>query len=120
MWILNKIALEIEWLDTGPLNLHTFESVLNFIQILFYSDLDGRFPVCSYSGMNYNFVAYFYKINAILVQPMTTRCDATIIDTFKDIYEYLKVHNLAPKLHILDNECSKAIQKYVKAERVAI
>ena len=33
---------------------------------------------------------------------------------------YLKVRNLAPKLHILDNECSKAVQKYVKAERVEI
>ena len=43
-----------------------------------------------------------------------------MIDTFKDIYEYLKVRNLAPKLHILDNECSKAVQKYVKSEKVEI
>ena len=68
-----------------------------------YSDLAGRFPVCLYSGMNYIFVAYVYKINAILIRPMATRCDATMIDTFKDIYEYLKVRNLAPKLHIPDN-----------------
>ena len=67
-----------------------------------------------------NFVAYVYKINAILVRPMATLCDATTIDTFKDIYEYLKVRNLAPKLHIIDNECSKAAQKYIKAGRVAI
>ena len=85
-----------------------------------YSDLAGIFPVFSYSGMNYIFVAYVYKINAILVLPMATRCDTTMIDTFKEIYEYLKVRNLAPKLHILNNECSKAVQKYVKAERVAI
>ena len=85
-----------------------------------YSDLAGRFPVCSYSGMNYISVAYVYNINAILVRPMATRCDATMIDTFKNIYEYLKVRNLAPKLHILDNECSKAVQKYVKSERVEI
>ena len=52
-----------------------------------YSDLAGRFPVCSYSGMNYIFVTYVYKINAILVRPMATWCDATMIDTFKDIYE---------------------------------
>ena len=44
-----------------------------------YSDLAGRFPVCSYSGMNYIFVAYVYKINAILVRPMSTRFDETII-----------------------------------------
>ena len=69
-----------------------------------YSDPAGRFPVCSYSGMNYIFVAYVYKINAILVRPMATRCDTTMIDTFKEIYEYLKVLNLAPKLHKLYNE----------------
>ena len=43
-----------------------------------YSDLAGRFPVFSYSGMNYIFVAYVYKINAILVRPMATQCDATM------------------------------------------
>ena len=85
-----------------------------------YSDLAGIFPVFSYSGMNYIFVAYVYKINAIFVRPMATRCDATTIDTSKDRYEYLKVWNLAPKLHILDNECSKSVQKYVKSEKVAI
>ena len=51
---------------------------------------------------------------------MDTPCDATMIDTFKDIYEYLKVRNLAPKLYILDNEFSKAVQKYVKYEKVEI
>ena len=70
--------------------------------------------------MYYIFVTYVYKINAILVRPMATRYDATMIDTFKDIYEYLKVRNLAPKLHILDNECSKLVQKYVKYENVEI
>ena len=85
-----------------------------------YSDLAGQFPVFSYSGMNYIFVTYVYKINAILVRPMATRCDATMIDTFNDIYEYLRVLNLAPKFHILDHECSKAVQKYIKSEKVAI
>ena len=80
-----------------------------------YNDLAGRFPVFSYSGMNYIFVAYVYKINAILVRTMATRCDATMIDTFNNIYKYLKLHNLATKLHILDNEYSKAVQKYVKS-----
>ena len=70
--------------------------------------------------MNYIFVAYVYKINDILVRTMATRCDATTIDNFKDIYKYLKVHNLSLKLHRLYNECSKAVQKYIKYEKVAI
>ena len=32
-----------------------------------YSDLAGRFPVQSFSGMNYIFIAYVYTINAILI-----------------------------------------------------
>ena len=51
---------------------------------------------------------------------MSTQCDATMIDTFKNIYEYLKVLNIAPKFHILENECSKAVQKYIKSEKVEI
>ena len=70
--------------------------------------------------MNYIFVAYVYNINDILVRPMATQCDANMIDIFKNIYEYLKVRNIVPKLHILDNECSKVVQKYVKSEKVAI
>ena len=85
-----------------------------------YNDLAGWFPVCYYSGMNYILVAYICNINAILVRPMAIRCDATMIYTFKDIYEYLKVRNLAPKLQILDNECFKAVQKYIKSEKVEI
>ena len=40
-----------------------------------YSDLAGRFPVQSYSGMNYIFVAYIYTINAIIIRPMKSRND---------------------------------------------
>ena len=32
-----------------------------------YSDLAGKFPVCSFSGQQYIFVAYTYGPNAILV-----------------------------------------------------
>ena len=39
-----------------------------------YSDLAGRFPVQSYSGTNYIFVAYVYSINAILMRPRSKTC----------------------------------------------
>ena len=35
-----------------------------------YSNLMGRFPVQSFSGMQYIFVAYIYRINAIILRPM--------------------------------------------------
>ena len=85
-----------------------------------YSDLTGRFPVQSFSGNQYIFVAYIYKINAILLRPMKNRSDESMVAVFKDIYEYLQLRNLAPKLHVLDNECSKAIKKYIISQNTNI
>ena len=85
-----------------------------------YSDLTGQFPVQSYSGMNYIFVAYIYTINAIILRPMKNRTDKSMIAVFQDIYEYLKQRGCSPKLHVLDNECSKAVKQYIKSEQVNI
>jgi len=71
-----------------------------------YSNLAGRYPLRSYSGMDYIFVLHIYSMNAILIQPMKTRSDACIVDAFKDIYAYLATKGLTPKLQVLDNECS--------------
>ena len=54
-----------------------------------YSNLPGRFPVQLFTGKNYIFVAYIYKINAILIRSMKNRSDGSMIDAFKDIYEFL-------------------------------
>lgn len=35
-----------------------------------YSDLTGQFPVRSYEGKSYIFVAYVYKLNAVMLRPM--------------------------------------------------
>ena len=48
-----------------------------------HTDLTGRFPVESYDGMNYIFVAYVYKLNAILLRSMKTREDVNMVTTFK-------------------------------------
>ena len=44
-----------------------------------YSDLPGRFPVHSYTGNNYIFVEYVYKINSILMRPMKSRSDESMV-----------------------------------------
>ena len=51
-----------------------------------YSDLPGRFPVQSYVGNNYIFVAYVYKINSVLMRPMKSRSDESMAKAFTDIY----------------------------------
>ena len=70
--------------------------------------------------MQYIFVAYAYKINAILMRGMKSRSDACMVEVFKDIYEYLKTRGLNPKLHVLDNECSKAVKNYIRTENAEI
>ena len=72
------------------------------------------FPVESYWGMQYIFIAYIYDENVILMRPMKNKTDACMIAVFKEIYEYLKEQNFKPELHVMDNECSKAVQKFIK------
>ena len=54
-----------------------------------YSDLTGRYPVQSYEGMNHIFVAYVYKLNAILLRSMKSREDASMVKAFTSVYTEL-------------------------------
>ena len=44
-----------------------------------YSNLPGRFPVQSFGGRNYIFVAYIYNMNAILLRCMKSRSNACMM-----------------------------------------
>ena len=70
--------------------------------------------------MEYIFVAYIYKCNSILMRPMKSRKDEHMVQVFEDIYSYLCDRNLSPSLHIMDNECLKAIHKFIKKEKMNI
>ena len=43
-----------------------------------------------------------------------------MVTFFKEIYEYLKKRNCKPKLHVMDNKCSKAVQTFIKEQEVPI
>ena len=55
-----------------------------------YSDLTERFPIQSYEGMNYIFVAYVYKLNAILLRSMKSREHASMVEAFTSVYTELE------------------------------
>ena len=61
-----------------------------------YTNLCGQFPVKSYSGMQYLFVAYIYNINAILMQSMKSRANKHMVNFFKTytIIYTSKIHHL--------------------------
>ena len=70
--------------------------------------------------MQYLFIAHIYTINAILIRPMPSRTDASMIAAFTNIYDYLEAQKCKPKLHVLDNECSKAVRNYVTSKNTTI
>ena len=54
------------------------------------------------------------------MQPIKNRTDACMVSVFKDIYEYLKEQKCEQKSHVMDNECSKAVQTLIKEQEVPI
>ena len=71
-----------------------------------YSNLTGRFPIESYTGMNHIFVCHVYKLNTILLRIMKNREDEEMRSAFKYCYDELNSKGHHPTLHVLDNECS--------------
>ena len=67
--------------------------------------------------MQYIFVAYIYDLDAIIVRPMSNRTDASFITAFTEVFNILQARQYQPVLNIMDNECSKAVEKYIKRTR---
>lgn len=84
-----------------------------------YMDFPGKFPVRSIRNMQYMFVCYSYEPNAILVRPMKNRSDECFVGAYEEVYEYLAARGFKPKLNVTDNECLKAVQKYITSKKVA-
>jgi hypothetical protein len=80
-----------------------------------YTDNTGRFPIQSFHGKKVQFVAYEYRSNAILVQALRDETDKSMLDAFQDIYKYLTDRGFKPKLNVMDNQCSKAVQTFIKS-----
>jgi hypothetical protein len=85
-----------------------------------YTDLTGAFPVRSFKNMIYIFVAYIYDLNAIIVFPMASGTDASFIATFTKVFAIMHARNNQPALNVMDNECSKAVEKHIRAKRMTI
>ena len=79
-----------------------------------YTDQTGHFPVRSFHGKMCQFVEYDYRGNAILVCALTDQTDKSMLEAFQDVYEYLTKRGFQPKLNVMDNQCSKTIQTFIK------
>ena len=70
--------------------------------------------------MQYIFVAYIYDLNAIIARPMPSRTDAAFITAFTDVFDTLRAQNYQPHLNVMDNECSKAVERHIRMEKLKI
>ena len=77
-----------------------------------YTNLMGRFPVQSSRGHKYILVADNFDSNSIHVKPLKSRHDNNTIKA----YSKLTSRGLKPKLHLLDNEVSKALKNFIAKE----
>ena len=97
-----------------------FVALANTIMGTMYTDITSAFPVCSFKGMQYIFVAYVYDLNAIIVRAMPSRTDASMVTAFKEVITTLKTQGYHPALNVMDNECSAAVEKYIRSEKISI
>jgi hypothetical protein len=71
-----------------------------------YLDLTGKFPHVSTRGYQYFLLIYDYDSNAILVDILRTRQASEIKSSWIKLHTQLQNGGTAPKIYILDNECS--------------
>jgi hypothetical protein len=101
-------------------DMFCFTALANANTGTMYTDLTGAFPVRSFKGMQYIFVAYVYDLNAIIVRAMSTRTNAAMITAFKEVITILRTHGYRPALNVMDNECSTAVEQYICLEKINI
>jgi hypothetical protein len=85
-----------------------------------YMDLTNAFPVRSFRNMIYIFVAYIYDLNTIIVRPIALRTDASFIAAFTKVFTILRAWNYQPALNVMDNKCSKVVEKHIHTNRMMI
>jgi hypothetical protein len=101
-------------------DIFCFEALANANNGTMYTDLFGAFPVRLFKNMQYIFVACIYDLNAIIVHPMPSRTDASMIDTFTEVIAILRSRDYHPALIVMDNKCSKAVETHIRTKKMII
>jgi hypothetical protein len=70
--------------------------------------------------MIYIFIANIYDLNAIIVRPMTSCTNASFSATFTKVFNILQAWDYQPVLNVMDNKCSKAVEKHIQANKITI
>ncbi len=95
-------------------NLFCFGAFADKHSGVVYNNLTGAFPFMSLDGCVCFFVLYHYKLNAILVTPISGMDDVSIFDAYKKQYNVITAKGLKPKINIMDN---KHIKKFLTEQQ---
>jgi hypothetical protein len=86
-----------------------------------YTNQTGSMTDQSFHGKRYQFIVYEYRSKAILVRALRDLKDASMLEAFQDVYQYyLTSKGFKPKLNVMDNQCSKCIQDFIKFSQADI
>jgi hypothetical protein len=79
-----------------------------------FSNQTCQFPIQSLCGNKYIMVTVEIDSNAILVEPMTNRKDAEMIQAYNTLLLWLKQASIIPYKHILDKEVFENIKNHIR------
>jgi hypothetical protein len=102
--------------DLGTKNHLVYAVVADQAQL--YTDLTGKFLVCSSKGNSYVMVCYIYDCNYIKVVPITSRYASEWVKSYDSIHKELTVKDFKPKLQTLDNKASTALKNFFTAQNI--
>jgi hypothetical protein len=85
-----------------------------------FSDQTGRFLIPSSTGNNYVFVMYDYDSNSIHAEPMPNCTAKSHVTAYTVVHNKLVKAGLRPKMHMLDNECSRLLHDYINDNGTAV
>jgi hypothetical protein len=101
-------------------DMSCFVALTNVMLGTMYTDITGAFPIRSFKNMQYIFVVYIYNLNAIIVQLMPSCTEVLFIATFSKVSAVLRTCNCQPAVNVVDNKCSKVVEKHIRANKMDI
>jgi hypothetical protein len=63
---------------------------------------------------------YHYKTNTILATPIPGLDSASILEAYKQNFEYLKKKGYKPMVNTMDNQATKVIKAYLMPQQVSL
>jgi hypothetical protein len=83
-----------------------------------WTDQPGHFPKKSSKGSQYMMVLTEKESNAILAEAIKNRMSGEMIRAYQVLIDQLRSVGIAPKQHILDNECSNNFKEAIKTNNM--